>query len=167
MDTKRLPFHLGAVTLLTTFSWPCLLCWNYVDFSSLWAPFWLPLAPFRFTFGALGHTFSAIWLTFGTPGLTFGDPGARFSHFWCPLASFFIFLYMFIENLMCFLFVLKNAHFELRVWNFSIIHREFYHAFTFNSFIWFFILNLHGIIVSFSFCISHALSSCLILVARF
>ena len=78
-------------SLFATFSRSWILCWFYVELGSLLAPFWVPLAPFWLTFGALR-------LTFGALGLTFGAPVARCSHFWCLLASFLIFVYIFEEN---------------------------------------------------------------------
>ena len=97
--------HFGSLFAILSFM--LILCWLWLTFGSLLPPlgsplvhFWLPLAPFWLTLGTL-------WLTFGALGLTFGAPVARFSHFWCLLASFFIFVHIFEENRM------QNHIFEL------------------------------------------------------
>ena len=69
----------------------------YVDFM-------LNLAHLGLPFGALWLPLGSLWLTFGSLlvpfGSLFGTPVARCSHFWWLLASFFIFCYIFEENLM-------------------------------------------------------------------
>ena len=90
------------------FSRPVLLCWFYVEFGSLLAPFGpfgLPLAPFWL------HL-ARFWLPFGAPGLTFAHPCAQFSHLGGPLASFFIFVCIFdwnrMQNLIIWRYPLKS-----------------------------------------------------------
>jgi len=56
------------------FSRPSLLCWFYVEFGSLWVPFWLPL----------GH----FWLPLAHFWLPLAPFGSLLAHFWCPLAHF-------------------------------------------------------------------------------
>ena len=56
------------------FSRPSLLCWFYVEFCSLWVPFWLPL----------GH----FWLPLAHFWLPLAPFGSLLAHFWCPLAHF-------------------------------------------------------------------------------
>lgn len=71
-------------------------------FGALLAPCWSLLAPFWLTFGVLG-------LTFGAFRFTFGDPGAQCSHFWCLLASFFIFLCIF-DEILCKIAFFENCY---------------------------------------------------------
>ena len=57
--------------LFETFSFMSILCCFYVDFGSLWAPFWRPLARF-------GVPLAHFWLTLGS----------LLAHFWCPWLTF-------------------------------------------------------------------------------
>ena len=135
MDTKRLPFHLGAVTLLTTFSWPCLLCWFYVELGSLLAHFWLP-------FGSLWLPFGALWLTFGALWPPLGSLLAPLGSLLVPLASllltlardlltfgvswrhFWYFLDFSLE-IICKIIFFRKCQLKFRLWLFFLFLRHF------------------------------------------
>ena len=77
-----------------------ILCWFYVDFGSLWAPFLVPLAPFWLTFGVP-------WLTFGALSFTFAHPGIHFLTFAvsCPHFSY---LFEFSMKISCKIWFLNH-----------------------------------------------------------
>ena len=87
---------LGSLlVILVPFSRHCLLCWLYVEFSSLLihcllplAHLWLPLVPFWLPLGIFWVLFGAIWFTFA-------HPMVLFSHFGIsqPSVIFYMLLY--------------------------------------------------------------------------
>ena len=53
----------------------------YVEFGSLWAPFWFPLAHFWLPL-------VNFWLPLAPFGSLLAHSGSLLAHFWCPLAHF-------------------------------------------------------------------------------
>ena len=85
------------------FSRPSLLCWFYVEFGSLWAPFWLPLAHFWLPLAPFWLPFGSLWLPFGSLLVSLGSllvpfpsllltQGSIFSLLLYPVVIFRIFL---------------------------------------------------------------------------
>ena len=85
------------------FSRPCLLCWFYVEFGSLWPPighplahFWLPLVHFWFPFGSLWLSFGSLLVSLGLLLVPFPSlllpQGSIFSLLLYPVFIFRIFL---------------------------------------------------------------------------
>ena len=75
----------------------------YVELGSLLAHFCPPLGPFGSLLAPFGSVLPHFWhplAHFWCPWLTFAHPGGRFSQFWGLLASFFIFVGIFDDNLM-------------------------------------------------------------------
>ena len=104
---KRVPKWGQNLVLQTPFfgpfSRPCLLCWFYVEFGSLWPPighplahFWLPLAPFWFPFGSLWLSFASLLGSLGSLWVPFPSflltQGSIFSLLLYPVFIFRIFL---------------------------------------------------------------------------
>ena len=85
----------GAESFLAPFSRPCLLCWFYVEFGSLWAPFWLPLAHFWLPFGSLWLPFGSLLVSLGSLLVPFASllltRGSIFSLLLYPVLIFGVF----------------------------------------------------------------------------
>ena len=86
----------------SSFSRPYLLDAFYVEFGSLWAPFWRPLAHF-------GVPLAHFWLTFGALWFTFAHLGV---HFLTLAVSWPLFLYfsVFSSKISCKIIFLNNSH---------------------------------------------------------